>query len=204
MIFCREYFVTMRLVGHCLSLSKMPSSVCVWSFIIMFTYQKNCYFSNGPLPSNNLTCGQFFNKWLKTIHGKIATTIFNFDPTSTLGIEGLGCHRYWPIGAWTKFESPSIDFKDLATLGLEGLGCTTLGALVLVTLCGPTPGSIVISLMSSTTILGGLMNGSTYMFEVFINVCCASNSRMMIQINGVFELLKGNTFMEPIDCMGAC
>jgi hypothetical protein len=27
---------------------------------------------------------------------------------------------------------------------------------------------------------------------------------MMIQINGVFELLKGNTFMEPIDCMGAC
>jgi hypothetical protein len=62
------------------------------------------------------------------------------------------------------------------------------------TLCGPMPGSIVISPMSSTTILGGLMNGSTCMIEVFINVCCASSSGMMIWINGVFELLGGEHF----------
>jgi hypothetical protein len=38
------------------------------------------------------------------------------------------------------------------------------------------------------------MNGSTCMFEVFINVCCASGSGMMIWINGVFELLGGEHF----------
>jgi hypothetical protein len=38
------------------------------------------------------------------------------------------------------------------------------------------------------------MNGSTCMIEVFINVCCASSSGMMIWINGVFELLGGEHF----------
>jgi len=111
---------------------------------------------------------------------EIATTISSFDSTSTSSIKGFGHCRYWPIGAWSKFKSISIDLECFATLGLQGLRCTTLGALVLVTLCGPMLGSIVISPMSSTTILGGLMNGSTCMFEVFINVCCAFGSGMMI------------------------
>jgi hypothetical protein len=46
------------------------------------------------------------------------------------------------------------------------------------------------------------MNGSTCMSKVFINVFCVFDSKMMFQINGVFELLGGNTSMEPIDCMG--
>jgi hypothetical protein len=48
------------------------------------------------------------------------------------------------------------------------------------------------------------MCGLTCMSKVFINVCCASNSKMMIQVNGVFELLKLNTLMEPNDCMNIC
>jgi hypothetical protein len=48
------------------------------------------------------------------------------------------------------------------------------------------------------------MSGSIYMFEVFISVCCAFDYRMMIQVNGVFELNGGNISMEPIDCMGVC
>jgi hypothetical protein len=52
--------------------------------------------------------------------------------------------------------------------------------------------------------MGGLISGSTCMFKVFINVYFVSSSKIMIQINGVFELLKGNTSMELIDCMGMC
>ncbi len=48
------------------------------------------------------------------------------------------------------------------------------------------------------------MSGSIYMFEVFISVYCAFDSRMMIQVNGVFELNGGNISMEPINCMGVC
>ncbi len=48
------------------------------------------------------------------------------------------------------------------------------------------------------------MSGYTCMSKVFINVYCASSSKMMIQTNGVFELLKGNNSMEPIDYMGVC
>jgi len=48
------------------------------------------------------------------------------------------------------------------------------------------------------------MCGLTCIFEVFINVCSASNSIMVIQVNGVFELLKVNTSMEPNDCMNIC
>jgi hypothetical protein len=73
-----------------------------------------------------------------------------------------------------------------------------------VTVCKLTGGSNAISPMSTSIILGGLMSGSIYMFEVFINVCCAFDSRMMIRTNGVFELNGGNTSMEPIDCMGVC
>jgi hypothetical protein len=55
-----------------------------------------------------------------------------------------------------------------------------------------------------------LMDGFTCMFEVFIDVCYVSGSRMMIlgpivnsiDVNGVFKLLGDNTSMEPIDCMG--
>jgi hypothetical protein len=79
-----------------------------------------------------------------------------------------------------------------------------LGALVLVAICGPIFGSNVISIMSSTTILGVLMSGSTYIFEALINIYRAFNFRMMIQANGPFELLGGSTFIEPIDCMGMC
>jgi hypothetical protein len=68
--------------------------------------------------------------------------------------------------------------------------------------CGHTLGFNVISIVSSTIILAGLMNGSPCMSKVFINVCFASSSKMMFQINGMFELLRGNTSMEPIDCMG--
>jgi hypothetical protein len=75
----------------------------------------------------------------------IATSL---DPTLILSIRGFGCHKYWMISAWLKFESCFVDFKGLATLGLEGLGCTTLGALVLMIVCGPTLNSNLISLMS--------------------------------------------------------
>jgi hypothetical protein len=71
-------------------------------------------------------------------------------------------------------------------------------------ICGCTCGSNVIFDMLLIIILVGLTSGSTCMSEVFINVCCAFSSRMMIQNNGVFELLGGNTWMEPIDCMGVC
>ncbi len=81
---------------------------------------------------------------------------------------------------WSKSESPSANFFSLATLGLEGLRSTTWGALVLVLVCGPTPSSNVISPMSSTTILGGLMRGSIYMFEVLFSVCCAFGFEMII------------------------
>jgi hypothetical protein len=40
------------------------------------------------------------------------------------------------------------------------------------------------------------------MFEVFISVCYAFSSRMMIRDNGVFKLIGGTISMEPIDCMG--
>jgi hypothetical protein len=38
------------------------------------------------------------------------TTTINLDPTSTSSIGDFGCHRYWLIGAWSKFESPFVDF----------------------------------------------------------------------------------------------
>jgi len=64
----------------------------------------------------------------------------SFDPTKTLGIEGLGRRKYWLIGAWLESESPSPDFFNLATLRLKGFRFTTWGALVLMIVCGPTPG----------------------------------------------------------------
>ncbi len=36
-------------------------------------------------------------------------TTANLDPTSILSIEGVGCHRYQPIGACLDFESYYID-----------------------------------------------------------------------------------------------
>jgi hypothetical protein len=47
-------------------------------------------------------------------------TIISFDATSTSSNRGVGCHRYWPVGAWSKFESCSINFEGLATLRFEG------------------------------------------------------------------------------------
>ncbi len=52
-----------------------------------------------------------------------------------------------------------------------------------------------------------LMDGLTYMFEVFIDVCYVFISRMrilgpIVGFIGVCKLLGGNTSMEPIDCMG--
>jgi hypothetical protein len=69
---------------------------------------------------------------------------------------------------------------------------------VLVTICGPTHGSNVISLMWSTIILGGLTSGSPCMSEVFINVCCVFSFRMMIQANSVFELFGGTFPWNPL------
>jgi hypothetical protein len=34
------------------------------------------------------------------------------------------------------------------------------------------------------------MNGSICIYEVLFNVCCAFNFGMMIQVNGVFALIK--------------
>jgi hypothetical protein len=51
--------------------------------------------------------------------------MINLDPTKTLGIGGLRCHKCWLISAWLEFESPYANFSSLATLGLEGLGSVT-------------------------------------------------------------------------------
>jgi len=131
-----------------------------------------------------------------------ATTTTNIDPTSILEFRGLGCCKYWLIGAWSEFKSPSVDFLGFITLGLEGLGFATWGALVLMIICGPTPSSNVISPMSLATTVGGLMNGSICMSKVFINVCYVFGSRMMIRANGVFKLIRGTISIEPIDYMG--
>jgi hypothetical protein len=93
-------------------------------------------------------------------------TMTSFDPTLILGIGGLGRYNYWLIGAWTKSESPSVEFSGLVSLGLKGLGYATWGAFVLMIIHGPTHGSNVISQMSSTTILAGLTRGSICTFEV--------------------------------------
>jgi len=130
----------------------------------------------------------------------VATTI-NLDPTSTSGIGALGRRGYWLIGACSKSESPFVNFLSLATLGLEGLESTTWGSLVLMIVHRPTFGSNVISPISSITILGGLMSGSICMFEVLFSVYCVFDLRMMIQVNGVFALIRGSTSMEFIDCM---
>jgi hypothetical protein len=107
-----------------------------------------------------------------------ATIMISFDPTGFFGIRGLGHHKYWPIGAWSKYKSPSINFSILATLRLERLGSTTWGALVLMIICKQTHGSNVISPMSSTTILGGLTSWSIYVFKMLFNVYCGFNSIM--------------------------
>jgi hypothetical protein len=65
----------------------------------------------------------------------------------------------------------------------------------------PTFGSNVISPISSITILGGLMSGSICMFEVLFSVYCVFDLKMMIQVNGVFALIRGSTSMEFIDFM---
>ncbi len=49
--------------------------------------------------------------------------MISFDPTSILGIKGVGHRRYWMIGAWLKYESFFVDFECLTTLVLEGLEC---------------------------------------------------------------------------------
>jgi hypothetical protein len=59
-----------------------------------------------------------------------ATIATNLDPTLTLGIEGVGHHRYSLIGAWLECESCSINLEGLVTLRLEGFRCSTQGALV--------------------------------------------------------------------------
>ncbi len=127
--------------------------------------------------------------------------MISFDPIRTLGIGGFGRHKYWLIGAWSESKSPSNDFLGFITLKLEGLGSTTWGALVLMIICEPTPGSNVISPMSSITILGRMMSGSIWMSKMLFSVCCRFDSKMMIQTNDVFALIRGFTSMELIDCM---
>ncbi len=75
---------------------------------------------------------------------------------------------------------------------------------------GCTCESNVICIMFLTTRFIKLIDGSICMSEMFIGVCCAFSFKMMILgpivgficVNGVFELLGGNTLMEPIDYMG--
>jgi len=105
---------------------------------------------------------------------EVATTT-SLDPIGTSSIRGFELYRYWLIGAWSESKSPFVDFSSLTTLRLEGLRSVTWGALVSVIICGPTLGSNVISPMSSTTILGGLMNGSICMFEMLFNVYYVSD-----------------------------
>jgi hypothetical protein len=128
----------------------------------------------------------------------------SLDPTSTLGIGGVGCHKYCLICVWSKSESCYVNFNGLVTSRLKGLQCITWGAFALVVIYGHTCHSNVISIMFFTTIFIALMGGLTCMFEVFISVCCVSNFGMTIQTNGVFKLLGSNTSMEPINCMGMC
>jgi hypothetical protein len=92
-------------------------------------------------------------------------------PLELGGIRGFGCCKYWLIGAWSELESPSIDFSSPTSLGLERLESVTWGAFLLVIVCGPTHGSNVI--MSSTTILRGLMSGSFVCLKCyFVFVVC--------------------------------
>jgi hypothetical protein len=81
---------------------------------------------------------------------EIVTTV-SVDPTSTLGIKGVGCCRYWLIGAWSKSKSCFVDFKGFITSRLDRFQCTTWGALVLMSVCECTFGSNVISITSSIT-----------------------------------------------------
>jgi hypothetical protein len=100
---------------------------------------------------------------------------------------------------WSKFESPHVDFFGHVALGFEGLESVTWGALLLVIVCEPTHGFNVISPMSSTTILRGLMNGSIYMSKILFSVCYVFSSKMTIWVNGVFMLIGGSTSMQLID-----
>jgi hypothetical protein len=100
--------------------------------------------------------------------------------TSLDPLELRVCCKYWLIGAWLEFESPSIDLFDFEALRLEGLGSTTSGALVLMIVCGPTSSSNVISPLSLITISKGLTSGFICMFEMLFSVCCVFNFGMMI------------------------
>ncbi len=42
-----------------------------------------------------------------------AATMTSLDPTSLLGIKGLGRRRYWLLGARLKSKSPFVDFLQL-------------------------------------------------------------------------------------------
>jgi hypothetical protein len=106
----------------------------------------------------------------------------SLDPTSSLGIGGVGCHRYCLICVWSKFESCYVNFNGFVASRLKRLLCKTWGAFVLMVVCGHTCHSNVISIMFFTTIFIALMGGLTCMFEVFISVCCMSNFGMMIQL----------------------
>jgi hypothetical protein len=46
-------------------------------------------------------------------------TIISFDPKSILGITGVGRHRYWPVGAWSEFESCTTTLKVLQLQDLK-------------------------------------------------------------------------------------
>jgi hypothetical protein len=54
-------------------------------------------------------------------------------------------------------------------------------------ICEPTFGSNVISIMLSTIILARLMSGSTYVSKVVINVRCAFGFGTMIRTNGILN-----------------
>ncbi len=80
-----------------LLICRMLNLWCVWLFIVLFIYKiKYCLIS--WLFLCVIWCVDEF--WIGGQKQFMeATTIASLDPTLTLSIEGVGCHRYWPIGA---------------------------------------------------------------------------------------------------------
>jgi hypothetical protein len=95
-----------------LSLDIQNTIINVWSFIVLFTYKNNNYLINWSLPSRVTHCVNKFRigGWGQFMEVAI---MVNLDSTSTLGFMGVGHHSYWPIGAWSKSKSCSIDSKGL-------------------------------------------------------------------------------------------
>lgn len=92
------------------SLDIQNAIIDVRSFIVLFTYKNNIYLISWFFASWITHCVNEFQigRWGQFM--KVAIMV-NLDSTSTLGFMGVGHHRCWPIGAWLKSKSCSIDSK---------------------------------------------------------------------------------------------